>query len=58
MPMDSISMCSNTLYMSNMNVEKQFEVAASLNHDVMTSFQLHNLPKTPKSELSRMGITV
>jgi hypothetical protein len=79
MPIDSISMCSNTLYMSNMDVQviqnpqkswanlggykcmrlllcaygqhinvlkyfvyaqygcgKQFEVAVSLNHDVMT----------------------
>jgi hypothetical protein len=35
MPMDSIAMCSNTLYMSNMDVG---ELAGSQNHDVMTSF--------------------
>ena len=38
LPMDNISMCSNTLYMSNKYdvCGKQFEVAVSLNHDVMT----------------------
>ncbi len=34
--------------------EKQFDVAVSLNHDVMTSFQLHKQPRTPKSESSRV----
>jgi hypothetical protein len=40
MPMDSISMCSNTLYMSDVDAgsRKQFELAVSLNHDAMTSF--------------------
>jgi hypothetical protein len=37
MPMDSMSMYSNTLCMSNMDA-KQFKVAVSLNNDVMTSF--------------------
>jgi len=36
MSMDSISMSSNTLYMFNMDVRIQFEVAVSLNHDAMT----------------------
>jgi hypothetical protein len=36
----------------------QFEVAASLNHDIMTSFLLHKRPRAPKSEPSRVGITV
>ncbi len=38
MPMDSISMCSNTLYIYDAECRKQFEVAVRLNHDVMTSF--------------------
>jgi hypothetical protein len=38
MLMDSISMSSNTLYMSYMDVRIQCEVAVSLNHDIMTSF--------------------
>jgi hypothetical protein len=39
MPMHSISMCSNSLYMCNVDVEirNQFEVAGSLNHDIITS---------------------
>ncbi len=39
---------------------KKFEVAVSLNHDVMTSFWLHRhkLPSTAKSELSKVCITV
>ncbi len=37
---------------------KQFEVAISLNHDIMTSIRLHKWPKTPKSEPSRVGLTV
>jgi len=32
----------------------QFEMAVSLNHDVMTSFCLHMLPRTPKSESCRV----
>ena len=38
LPMDNISMCSNTVYMSNKYdvFGEQFEVAVSLNHDVMT----------------------
>ncbi len=35
--MDSISMCSKTLYMSN-RCGKQFEVAVSLNQDIIVSF--------------------
>ncbi len=119
-PMDSISMCSNTSYMSNMDAgsslrwlsastvtqwhhfdstsepepqnlsqvvwynclrqlpyahgkhtnllkcfvyvscqcEKQFEVAVSLNHDIMISFWLCKWARTPKSEPSSVGITV
>ncbi len=34
---------------------KQFEVAVSLNHDAMPSFQLYKWPRTPKSEPSRVG---
>ncbi len=38
---------------------KQFEVAVSLNHDIITSFQLNKWHRTPKSEArSRVGITV
>jgi len=38
---------------------KQFEVAVSLNHDIiMMSFWLHKLPRTPHSAPSRVGITV
>ncbi len=37
---------------------KQFEVAVSLNHDVMTSFWLHKWPKTPKCEPSSVGMTI
>ncbi len=37
---------------------KQFELAVSLNHDVMTSCWLHKLPRTPKYEPSCVGITV
>ncbi len=33
----------------------QFEVAVSLNHDVMTSFWLHKWPRTQKSEPSRVN---
>ena len=38
MHMDSISMWSNTLYMSNMDLGIKFEVSVSLNNDKMTSF--------------------
>jgi hypothetical protein len=50
MSMDSISMCSNTLLMYDVDAgcRKQFELAVSLNHDVMTSFWLHKWPRTPK----------
>jgi hypothetical protein len=37
---------------------QQFEVAISLNHDIMTSFWLHKWPRTPKSDPSWVGITV
>ena len=37
---------------------KQFEVAVSLNHNMIKSFRLHKWSKTPKSEPSMMGITV
>ncbi len=35
-------------------MQKQFEVDVSLHHEVMTSFQLHKAPRTPKSEPSRV----
>ncbi len=35
---------------------KQFEVAISLNHDLMTSFWLHKLHRTPKSEPSTVRL--
>ena len=38
MPMDSISMSSNTSHTSKMDGGDKFEVAVSLNNDVMTSF--------------------
>jgi len=38
MLMDSISMCSNTLYISYMDSGSKVEVAVSLNHDIMPSF--------------------
>ncbi len=56
MPMDSISMCSNTLYVYY-GCGKQLEVAVSLNHDVKTII-LTPVTKTPKSEPSRLGMTV
>ncbi len=37
---------------------KQFEVAVSLNHDIITSCRLYKLPRTPKYEPSRVGVTV
>ncbi len=37
---------------------KQFEVAVSLNHDIVTSFWLHKWPRTPKSEPSMGDKTV
>ncbi len=37
---------------------KQFEVAVSFTHDVMTSFWLHKWPRIPNSEQSSVGITV
>ncbi len=37
---------------------KQFQLAVSLNHDVMTSFWLHKWPRTPKSDTSSVGIPV
>ena len=37
MLMDSISMHSNTMYMSKMDGGKQFEGAISLNHYIITS---------------------
>ena len=40
MHMDSISMCSNTLYVSH-GCRKWFEVVISINNDVMISFGLH-----------------
>jgi hypothetical protein len=48
MPMDSILMCPNTLYMSNMDAGKQFEVAVSLNHDIITSFLTPQVTQNPK----------
>ncbi len=39
-------------------VGKKFEMAVSINPDVMTSFWLHKWPRTPKSDPSRAGITV
>ena len=41
MPMDNISMCSNTLYISKMDARSKFEVGDSLNNDVMKSFQVN-----------------
>ncbi len=58
MPMESISICSNTLYLSNVDAWEAVEVAVSFNHDVMTSFWLHKWPRTPKYEPSSVGITV
>ncbi len=39
MPMDSVSIGSNTLYMYDVDAgsRKKFELAVSLNHDIMTS---------------------
>jgi hypothetical protein len=37
MAMDSISMCSNTVVYVSYQCDKQFKVAVSLNHEVMTS---------------------
>ena len=44
--------CAQTLLCVLFGCGKQFEVADSLNHDIiiMTYFQLHMLPKTPISE--------
>ncbi len=51
-PMDSISICSNTFYMYDVDARSR------LNHDVMTSFWLHKWPTTPKFEPISVGITV
>ncbi len=37
---------------------KQFDVAVSLNYDIMTSFWLHKWPRTTKYEPNKVGITV
>ena len=37
---------------------KQFELAVSLNHDVLTSFWLHKWPSTPIYDPSSVGITI
>ncbi len=60
MPMGSISMCTNNLYMSKMDGGEQFEVAVSRKHDIVASFQLYNhkLPRTSKSEPTNVGKTV
>jgi hypothetical protein len=58
MTMDSISMCSIIFVHAKYGCGKQFEVAGSLNHDIMTSFWLHKWPRTPKSDPNTVGISV
>jgi hypothetical protein len=47
-PMESISMCSNSVYVK-CGWKKQFEVAHTLNNENMTSFWLHKWPSTSES---------
>ena len=49
--MDSISMWSYTSYMSHMDGGSKFEVAVSLNHDIMTS----NFDSTSDPEHPNLG---
>ncbi len=55
--MNSTSMCSNTLYMSNMDVGSSLRWLSASTMTI-TSFWLHKWPRTPKSEPSWVGITV
>ncbi len=51
--------CAQTLWICLMRIrEAVVEVDVSLNHDKMTSFWLHKWPRTPKSNPSKLGITV
>ncbi len=58
MPTDSLSTCSNTFAYVCYGCRKQFELASSLNHEVMTSFWLHKWPRTSKSDPSKVGMIV
>ena len=51
MPTDSISTWSYTSYMSHMDGGSKFEVAVSLNHDIMTS----NFDSTSDIEPTNFG---
>jgi hypothetical protein len=49
-----ISMCSNSFFVYVLyGWGKHFEVAVSLNLDIMTSFWIHKWPRTPTSEPSK-----
>ena len=50
--------CAQTLCIHLSGWGKQFEVAASLNQDVLTTFWLHMWLRAPKFEPSSVGITV
>ncbi len=57
-PMDSISMCSNTLHMPNMDVRSSLRCLSASTNDIMPSLWLHKRPRTSKSEPSSVGITI
>jgi hypothetical protein len=56
MLMDSISMHSNTMYMSTMDGGKQFEGAVSLNHYIITSYQLYMRSDPEPQNLSQITV--
>ena len=53
--LDSISMCSNTLYISNMDAVSSLRCGCQSQPQRKTSFWLHMWPKTQKSSV---GVTV
>ena len=51
--------CAQTLcFLLRWMREAVVEVAVNLNHELMTSFWLHKVTRTPKSEPNSVGITV
>ena len=58
MPMDSKSMCSDTVYTSKMDAGSSGWGGCQPQLDFLTSFWLHKWPRTPKSEPSSVGKSV
>ena len=53
MPVDSISMCSNTLYMTNVDRGSSFKWLPASSHNVLTSFDSTSDPEP--QNLSQVG---